>query len=55
MRSYQPKQAQSRRNAKKYWVDSCRNVFGMVDVVDDGIDAGAGSGAAGEKKKKTTK
>ena len=55
VRSYQPKQAQSRRNAKKYWVDSCRNVFGMVDVVDDGIDAGAGSGAAGEKKKKTTK
>lgn len=58
MRSYQPKQAQSRRNAKKYWVDSCRNVFGMVDVVDDGtciIEAGAGSGSATEKKKKTTK
>ena len=57
VRSYQPKQAQSRRNANQYWVDSCRNVFGMVDVVEDGIDAGAGagSGAAAEKKKKKTK
>ena len=58
VRSFQPKQAQSRRNANKYWVDSCRNVFGMVDVVDDGAtDAGAGSGAGSgaDAKKKTKK
>jgi len=39
MKSFKPKQAQSKRNAAQYWVDSCRDVFGMVDV--GGPDGGA--------------
>ena len=38
MKSFKPKQAQSKRNANQYWIDSCRDAFGMVDV--------AGAGAA---------
>ena len=40
MKSFKPKQSQSKRNANQYWIDSCRDVFGMVDV------GGAGPNAA---------
>lgn len=38
MKSFKPKQSQSKRNANQYWIDSCRGVFGMVDV--GGADTG---------------